>query len=227
VRPSELLAPLITAIFTLPFGCFLQDLRQIRTKPGQPLSALKGLDSGIMFCTYDLLTAGATPAKPKKGGKPGRPPKAAAAAATAATQINSSAAGYGMAGGSFSSAGSGRLSGGLFGGGSGSFSRSGSGSFGRSDSGSGSLWDDENQPPPWERPQSPDEDEECEPAVEEFGESEKSLLQRHVCLVCDDENNAMLRLLCILRMLREPGCICIRLLRGRVRALEMKVCTCL
>jgi hypothetical protein len=147
----------------------LQDLRQIRTKPGQPLSALKGLDSGIMFCTYDLLTAGATPAKPKKGGKPGRPPKAAAAA-TAATQMYSSAAGYGMAGGSFSSAGSGGLSGGLFGSSSGSFSRSGSGNAG--------VWDDENQPPPWERPQSPDEDEEWEPTVEEFGESAA------VCQLC-------------------------------------------
>jgi hypothetical protein len=134
--------------------CRLQDLRQIRTKPGQPLSALKGLDSGIMFCTYDLLTAGATPAKPKKGGTPGRPPKSAAAA----SQMYSSAAGYGMAGGSFSSAGG--LSGGL----------SRSGSFSRSGSGSAVLWDDENQPPPWEQPQSPDEDE-WEPAVEEFGES--------------------------------------------------------
>jgi hypothetical protein len=103
-----------------------------------------------MFCTYDLLTSGATPAKPKKGGKVGRPPKAATAAA-AASQTYSSAAGYGMAGG---------LTGNRSGSGSGSFSRSGS----------AGLWDDENQPPPWERPQSPDEDDEFEPISEEFGE---------------------------------------------------------
>lgn len=126
----------------------LQDLRQLRTKPGQPLSALKGLESGIMFCTYDLLTSGATPAKPKKGGKVGRPPKAAAAPLHA-----SSAAGYAYSG-------DGSSAGGLAGSRSSSLSRSGS----------AGLWDDENQPPPWERPQSPEEDEDWEAAAEEFGE---------------------------------------------------------
>lgn len=112
-------------------SCLLQDLRQLRTKPGQPLSALPGLNSGIMFCTYDLLCSGATPAKKKGKGvaAKGKGVKAAAAAAA----------------GGFSSYG-----------------------LGAQRSGNASLWDDENVPP-WDRPLSPEEDEE-EPIFDEFGE---------------------------------------------------------
>lgn len=33
----------------------LHDLRALKTKKGQKLSDLPGLDKGIAFCTYDLL----------------------------------------------------------------------------------------------------------------------------------------------------------------------------
>lgn len=34
-----------------------------QVKAGAPLSSLPGLDSGILFCTYDLLVAGSRAAK--------------------------------------------------------------------------------------------------------------------------------------------------------------------
>jgi hypothetical protein len=49
----------------------LHDLRTLKVKRGQPLTALPGLDQGILFCTYDLLISGAKAAK-KKGGKGGK-----------------------------------------------------------------------------------------------------------------------------------------------------------
>jgi hypothetical protein len=49
----------------------LHDLRTLKVKRGQPLTALPGLDQGILFCTYDLLISGAKTAK-KKGGKGGK-----------------------------------------------------------------------------------------------------------------------------------------------------------
>lgn len=38
----------------------LHDLRQLKARKGKPLASLPGLDSGILFCTYDLLVSGAT-----------------------------------------------------------------------------------------------------------------------------------------------------------------------
>lgn len=48
----------------------LHDLRQLKTRKGKPLSSLPGLESGILFCTYDLLCSGST--SKKKAGKGGK-----------------------------------------------------------------------------------------------------------------------------------------------------------
>eukprot|EP00878_Enallax_costatus_P023440 GHUV01024933.1.p1 GENE.GHUV01024933.1~~GHUV01024933.1.p1 ORF type:complete len:410 (+),score=80.43 GHUV01024933.1:835-2064(+) len=59
----------------------LHDLRQLKTRKGKPLASLPGLESGILFCTYDLLCSGATTKKAAKGGKGAAKGKAASSTA--------------------------------------------------------------------------------------------------------------------------------------------------
>lgn len=59
----------------------LHDLRQLKTRKGKPLSSLPGLESGILFCTYDLLCSGAASKKAAKGGKAAAKGKASSSTA--------------------------------------------------------------------------------------------------------------------------------------------------
>eukprot|EP00775_Hariotina_reticulata_P014309 gene14309-36_t len=70
----------------------LHDLRSLKIKAGKSLSSLKGLESGILFCTYDLLTSGTSRGKKKTAsgatqGRKGAGKNAAAARLSASENL--------------------------------------------------------------------------------------------------------------------------------------------